>query len=584
MKPVVTSLKRILILSGLGLLMTSCGGQSGSSATVPGLTKIRLQTDWYAQPEHGGFYQALVKGFYQEVGLDVEIIPGGPNALTVQKVAHGAAEFAIGRSDDVIIAASRQIPLVIHGALMQHDPQGIMFHQESGIESFEDLDGKTIMANPGSSFIRIMENTYDIDIDIMPLDYGMHRFLADKDFIQQCFITNEPYYVGKEGANYGILLLSKTGFSPYRVWYSSRGFARANPELVKAFTEASIRGWNNYLAGDRSEANDMIASRNPQQTPDFMDFVISSMIEHKLVTGNLDKGEETGLIKKERIQLQIDQLAAIDMLESPVAAEDILPDDFSGDAATGVEANSPGLVLKLRTAQSSTTQTIGVEEMRPLAKEAKLRFFQEEGVERMMSVVYLSDFIEAFVADEGSDYWLANCTDGYQSNYYPELLDTIKPFLIISIEGQPLQDWVDRAGHSEWGPHIINIANEGTLLDPTNKNPWGVVEVIATNRRQALKGWADHELDESARAGREIYLNSCTSCHRSATSLVGGTFSTRPLPILAAFAAHAEPYFRRLLRNPTEANPMAERMPSFAHYNENEVSDLISFLKSVPQR
>ena len=155
-----------------------------------------------------------------------------------------------------------------------------------------------------------------------------------------------------------IHILSNTGFSPYRVWYSSCGFVRANPKVVKAFTEASIRGRNDYLPGDRSEANNMIASRNPQQFLDFMAYVISSMIEHNLVTGNPQKDERTGRINKEWIQRQINQLAAIDMPESPVTVEDILPDDLPEVAPTKVEENSSGLVLKLRTARSSSSQTM----------------------------------------------------------------------------------------------------------------------------------------------------------------------------------------------------------------------------------
>src|SRR5471032_999660 len=153
------------------LLLAGCSrsaAPAASPAGTPALTKVILQTDWYAEPEHGGFYLALVKGYYREAGLDVEIVQGGPNMIPPQKVATGVATFAIGRSDDVAIANSRGIPIVMVGALMQRDPQAIMFHRESGIRTFKDLDGRNIMAVPGSNFIPILERTYAIKIAITP--------------------------------------------------------------------------------------------------------------------------------------------------------------------------------------------------------------------------------------------------------------------------------------------------------------------------------------------------------------------------------------------------------------------------------
>ena len=328
-----------VLLAALPLVFAACGKKesaspaAGGAATSPALIKVTLQTDWYAQPEHGGFYQALAQGFYREAGLDVTILQGGPSTRPQQLVATGQADFAIGRSDDIIILAGRGVPLVMTGALMQRDPQALMFHAGSGIHGFKDLDGRNIMAVPGSNFIPVIERIFDIKLSITPSDFGMSRFLADPNFVQQCFITNEPYYVRKQGATIGLLLLSDSGFSPYRVWYTARGYAQAHPDVVRAFTAASIRGWRDYMEGDRSAADRLISGLNKQMTPDFMAFSVAAMQANRLVAGDPAQGETYGQIKPERMLDVIRQLTAIGLLAQPVKVEDVFDPSFLPAAA-----------------------------------------------------------------------------------------------------------------------------------------------------------------------------------------------------------------------------------------------------------
>ncbi len=324
-----------LLAAASALAFAGCGEKPATTApAAPGekpLTKIVLQTDWYAQPEHGGFYQAVAKGYYKEVGLDVQIVQGGPNAIPAQKVALGTTQFSIGRSDEVAIAAGRGIPLQIVGALMQRDPQAIMFHEEGGIGSFKDLDGRNIMAVPGAAWIMLLEKKFGIKVSITPLDFGLSRFMADKRFVQQCFITNEPYYVRLQGAKPKTLLLSDTGFSPYRVWYTSRSYAAKNPAVVKAFTAASIRGWTDYLSGDRSEADKVIGALNKQMVPEFIAYSVGAMREFKLVTGDPAKGEAIGKLDPARLEEELRQLAALGLLGQPVKLAEIFDPQFLPD-------------------------------------------------------------------------------------------------------------------------------------------------------------------------------------------------------------------------------------------------------------
>lgn len=305
------------------LLLTGCG----SSADDNGLTEITLQTDWYAQAEHGGFYQAVAQDLYAAAGLDVTLLQGGPNALVSQKVASGAAEFGIGRADDVAVHASRDVPLVILAALMQRDPQALLVHEESGIDEFQDLDGRSVMTTPGAVFIEYLKREYGIDIEVIPLDYGMSRFLADKEFIQQCFITNEPYYVAKEGANPRTLLIANSGFNPYRVIYANRSFVEKNPEVAKAFVEASIKGWNSYMEGPRDAANALIRERNPKMTEEFLDYSIGAMAENNLISGS-GPDEATGLIRPERMQALLDTLLEIGLIDEPIDVQTLAPTEY----------------------------------------------------------------------------------------------------------------------------------------------------------------------------------------------------------------------------------------------------------------
>jgi NitT/TauT family transport system substrate-binding protein len=313
------------------LVLAGCGEKTAAPPATDGakpLTKVILQTDWYAQPEHGGFYQAVAKGFYREAGLDVTIVQGGPNMMPGQKLLMGDIQFTIGRSDDVIMAVGRGLPVVMVSGFMQRDPQAIMFHAGSGIHGFKDLDGRNIMATPAANFIPIMEKKYGIKVSVTPLDFGMSRFLADPQFVQQCFITNEPYYVRKQGAAVETLLLSDTGFSPYRVLYTSKKLVAEHPDEVRAFTAATIRGWRDYMEGDRTAANQLIAAANKQMLPDFIDYSVGAMKEYKLIAGDPAKGETYGQIKAARIAEEIKQLVDIGVLESPLKVEDVFDGSF----------------------------------------------------------------------------------------------------------------------------------------------------------------------------------------------------------------------------------------------------------------
>lgn len=324
-----------LLLAGVG--SAGCSRNSDLSATAATgnsapndrkLTKVNFRLDWYPVIEDGGEYQALVKNFYKEAGVDVSILPGGPAAYGIQEVATGRAQFSLGPCDSVITAVRQGAPVVIVAAHMEHNPQAIMVHADSPVKSFKDLDGKSVMCVVGSAWIDYVQHRYDVTFNVLPMDYGLARFMADPNFIQQCFITSEPYYVELHGGKVRSLLLADSGYDPYRVIFTSKSFAREHPEAVRAFVAGTIRGWTDFLKGDTSAARARIQAENVAQSQALMDYTIAMMKSYKLVAGDSGRGERPGLITPERMSALVDTLFKLKILDVRVPLEDFVSFDF----------------------------------------------------------------------------------------------------------------------------------------------------------------------------------------------------------------------------------------------------------------
>ena len=294
----------------------------------PAARKVVLQTDWFPQAEHGGYYQALAKGYYTEAGLDVHIWPGGPGAGIKLKVARGDAHFGMLRSDDVILAAGNDMPFVMVAATMQHDAQGLMVHANSPVKTFKDLDGRVVIGNVGMAWFPYLERRYGIKIERRQNTYALGEFLANPDIIQQCLITNEPFFAEKRGRKVRTLPLSASGYDCYQTVFTRRDFIRASPELVRAFVQASIRGWRDYLDGDPAPANELILTRNREMTPDLLKFSRDEMIRHAFVRGDPAKGEDIGQLSLERIADQVNTLVSLKILPKPIAVSNVATTEF----------------------------------------------------------------------------------------------------------------------------------------------------------------------------------------------------------------------------------------------------------------
>jgi NitT/TauT family transport system substrate-binding protein len=294
----------------------SCHRSPGGEK-VSGLTTVILQADWYPQPEHGGFYTALAKGYYKEEGLDVIIQPGGPYVAGPQLVASGAAQFGMSASDTILQAISDGQPLVAVAATMQRDPQGIMVRDGSPVKTFSDLNGHTVAVKPGSTWFEYLVKRYQLtNVREIPATYSVANFIADPQYIQQAFRTSEPFFAERAGIKTRLLLVSDSGYSPYRVMFTSQDFLKQHPEVVGKFVRASLRGWRDYL-NDPSAAHALIGKLNPALNPDWMKFSWQALRDGRFVAGDEPSGGQLGQMKPERWTVMYKQLLDLKMIAQP---------------------------------------------------------------------------------------------------------------------------------------------------------------------------------------------------------------------------------------------------------------------------
>ncbi|HEY3756162.1 MAG TPA: ABC transporter substrate-binding protein [Opitutaceae bacterium] len=308
------------------LLLAGCHREtrtaSPSAAGSP--EPLRFQVDWYPQAEHGGFFQALARGDYAAHGLNVSILPGRPGFTAQQSVLSGTSDVSMARSDDIITMVSRGLPLVIVGVYMEHDPQAILVHADGPIHTFSDLNGRTVMAAAGANWVDYIRLKYHISFATVPVTFGIAQFMADPKFAQQCFLTNEPYFVEQRGGHPKVLPLSDAGFDPYRVIFTTRAYARDHAPALRAFLAASQQGWQEFLTGDPKPAMDLILKANAQMSVPFMQFSISAMKQYHVVDGWTDRGEHAGLMTRQRLADQCHVLAQLHLIPTELS-----PDDFA---------------------------------------------------------------------------------------------------------------------------------------------------------------------------------------------------------------------------------------------------------------
>lgn len=259
------------------------------------LDKVTFGTNWLAEAEHGGFYQAVVDGTYAKYGLDVTILPGGPQANNGILLPAGKIDFYMGGNMiQAFSAVEENIPTVVVAGFFQKDPQCIMAHPGVGHDTFAALKGAPIfVAKEGlASFYRWMVSQYGFsENDVKPYNYNTGPFIADKTSAQQGYATSEPFATAKEGGfKPNVFLLADQGFSTYATTIETRqDLVAKNPDLVQRFVDASAIGWYTYLYGDHAKANAAIKKDNPDISDAELDDALQTMKD----SGIVDSGDTT---------------------------------------------------------------------------------------------------------------------------------------------------------------------------------------------------------------------------------------------------------------------------------------------------
>lgn len=281
---------------------TTAAGDKGPAAdgTNAPLPKVRFIHDWYPEPEHGGYYAALLKGIWRELGLDVEVIPGGPNSEIEKRVALDSAGLGIVRGDAVFLAVDRGLPVIAVNSYFQHDPQGIMVRADSPVHAFADLEGRALAVQVGAPWLLYLEKKHGLrNLRVRPVTGTVANFVRDPEWIQQAYPTSEPYYALKEGVPARMLQLSDSGFDPYRVIIANRELVEQHPGLVEKFSLGAWRGWQEYFR-DPQPVHDHLLKISPIMEMGGMRFSYVKMRELRLVEGDSALGESMGAVSLER--------------------------------------------------------------------------------------------------------------------------------------------------------------------------------------------------------------------------------------------------------------------------------------------
>lgn len=321
----------ILAACGTGTTSTGTASPSASPKSSPGaspasLDKVTYGTNWFAQAEHGGFYQAVATGIYKENGLDVTIKMGGPQVNGTQLLMGGAIDFFMGYGSDAIRAVEEGIPKITVASMFQKDPQILLVHPDQGVKTLADLKGKPILvsAAANSTFWPWLKAKYGFtDEQKRPYNFTMGPFLADKTVAQQGYLSSEPLKVEKEGGFKPlVLLMADSGWDPYSTTIETRKeIVDTKPDLVQRFVDASIKGWYSYLENP-APGNELIKKDNPQMTDDQLAYGVAKMKEYGIVVSGDAEKQGIGAMSDQRWKTFFDDMVSSGVFKSGTKYQD----------------------------------------------------------------------------------------------------------------------------------------------------------------------------------------------------------------------------------------------------------------------
>lgn len=297
-----------------GIVLAASGAQANEAVT--------FGTNWVAQAEHGGFYQAVADGTYADCGLDVTIVAGGPNVNNRALLLAGKIDFLMdGNLLQPFSSVAEDIPMVVVSAAFQKEPQVIMTHPGQGLDTWESLKtADTLWIGNGGyqSFYRWMVSNGFRDEQRKAYNYNSAPFLADLKSGQQGYVTSEPYAIQTEaGFEPNVFLLADNGFDTYSTLIATmKKTVETKPEVVQCFVNGSAIGWYNYLYGDPTKANEMIKAGNPDLGDANIAFAIEQMKKYGIVDSGEAETQGIGTMSMDRVKSFYDKMVAADVIDA----------------------------------------------------------------------------------------------------------------------------------------------------------------------------------------------------------------------------------------------------------------------------
>ena len=307
-------MKAALLLRALTVCLL-VGSLPGAPATAQEkLDKVSFGTNWVPEAEHGGFFQALADGTYKRYGLDVTIVPGGPNDNNRMLLIAGKLDFFMAANTLMSLdAVANNVPVVTVAAIFQKDPQVFLTHPESKITKLEELKPLTLFVSKEgiSSYYQWLKSEYGFsEKNVKPYMFNPQPFVADGKSAMQGYVTSEPYAVEKTaGFKPGVILLADYGFNTYSTLIETRyEVIDKKPDLVQRFVDASIVGWYHYIYGDNSAGNAMIKKLNPEMTDEMLAYSVAGMKDYGIVDSGDTSQNGIGAMTDERVASFFDKM------------------------------------------------------------------------------------------------------------------------------------------------------------------------------------------------------------------------------------------------------------------------------------
>ena len=258
-----------------------------AAAQAQALDRVRFGTNWVAEAEHGGFYQALADGTYKKYGLDVVIVPGGPNTNNRMLLPVGRLDFYMSANSlQSFDAVKNNIPTVVVAASFQKDPQVFVAHPD--VTTLADLKMRTLFISKEgmATYFQWLKSELGFnESKVKPYTFNAQPFLADRNSAMQGYVTSEPFAIEHQGGfKPVVLLLADYGFDAYSTLIETRrDMVEKQPDIVQRFVDASAIGWYNYIYGDSRPGNDLIKTLNPEMTDALLAYSIAKIKEYGIV-------------------------------------------------------------------------------------------------------------------------------------------------------------------------------------------------------------------------------------------------------------------------------------------------------------